>query len=105
MRYIKNGPYYQLKLEPGDEIVATLVAFLRRHRIKSSFLTAIGAAEDVVLGCFDPKKKGYHRRTFPGDHEVAALVGNTGWTRYAISTRSSRRLSSRPMPGICFRAS
>ena len=79
MRYIKNGPYYQLKLEPGDEIVSTLVAFLRRHRIKSAFLTAIGAAESVVLGCFDPKTKSYHKRTFHGDHEVAALVGNTGW--------------------------
>ena len=79
MKYAKNGPYYVLKLEPGDEIVETLVSFIRKHRIKSGFLTAIGAAEDITLGCFDPKMRTYHKRTFKGDHEVAALVGNVAW--------------------------
>jgi uncharacterized protein len=80
MKAVKNGAYWQLKLEPGDEIVATLGTFLKRHRIKSGFLTGIGAAENIVLGCFDPKTRSYHKRAFRGDHEVAALVGNTAWT-------------------------
>jgi predicted DNA-binding protein with PD1-like motif len=79
MRVVKNGAYWQLKLEPGDEIVTTLASFLRQHRIKSGFLTGIGAAEEIVLGCFDPKTRVYHKRTFRGDHEVCALVGNTAW--------------------------
>jgi predicted DNA-binding protein with PD1-like motif len=79
MKFLKNGPYFLLKLEPGDEIIETLVAFLKKHRVKSGFLTAIGAGEDLVLGCFEPKTKTYHKRTFKGDHEIAALVGNTGW--------------------------
>ena len=83
MKSLKNGPYWLLKLEPGDEIVETLVGFLRKHRVKSAFLTAIGAGEDLVLGCFDPKARSYHKRTFKGDNEVAAIVGNVGWLKQA----------------------
>lgn len=79
MRAVKNGVYWQLKFEPGEEVVATLSAFLRRKRIRSAALTGIGAAEDVVLGCFIPKTRKYRKRTFPGDSEIAALCGNTAW--------------------------
>jgi hypothetical protein len=79
MKSVRNGAYYQLRLMPGEEIMETLAGFVRSHRIRSGSLTAIGAAEDVTLGCFDPKTKAYHKRTFKGDHEVAALVGNVAW--------------------------
>ncbi|MCX6840921.1 MAG: DNA-binding protein [candidate division WOR-3 bacterium] len=79
MTAVRNGTYWQLRLMPGEEIVETLAGFVRRHRIKSGFLTAIGAAEDITLGCFNPKTRTYHKRTFAGDHEVAALVGNVAW--------------------------
>ena len=79
MKAVRNGPYWQLRLMPGEEIMATLVGFVRRQRIKSGFLTGIGAAEDIMLGCFDPKTRAYHKRVFRGDHEVAALVGNVAW--------------------------
>jgi len=79
MKAVRNGAYWQLRLMPGEEIVATLVSFVRSRRIKSGFLTGIGAAEDITLGCFDPKTRTYHKRTFKGDHEVAAVVGNVAW--------------------------
>ena len=79
MKAVRNGSYWQLRLMPGEEIVETLAGFVGSHRIKSGFLTAIGAAENITLGCFDPKTKVYHKRLFKGDHEVAALVGNVGW--------------------------
>jgi predicted DNA-binding protein with PD1-like motif len=79
MTYVRNGAYYQLRLMPGEEIITTIAGFVRSRRIKSGFLTAIGAAEDITLGCFDPKKRVYHKRTFKGDCEVAALVGNVAW--------------------------
>jgi predicted DNA-binding protein with PD1-like motif len=79
MKAVRNGAYYQLRLMPGEEIVESLVGFVRRRRIKSGFLTGIGAAERVVLGCFDPKTRTYRKRTFKGDNEVAALIGNVGW--------------------------
>jgi predicted DNA-binding protein with PD1-like motif len=79
MKAVRNGPYWQLRLMPGEEIVETLVGFVRRHRVKSGVLTAIGAAQDITLGCFEPKTKVYHKRVFKGDHEIAALTGNVAW--------------------------
>jgi predicted DNA-binding protein with PD1-like motif len=79
MRAVRNGSYWQLRLMPGEEIVGTLAGFVRSRHIKSGFLTAIGAAEDITLGCFDPKTRTYHKRLFKGDNEVAALVGNVAW--------------------------
>jgi len=83
MKAVRNGSYWQLRLMPGEEIVEALAGFVRHRRIKSGFLTGIGAAENIVLGCFDPKTRSYHKRTFKGDHEVAAIVGNVGWLKRA----------------------
>ncbi len=79
MKAVRDGGYYQLRLMPGEEIVGSVTNFARSRRIKSGFLTGLGAAEDIMLGCFDPKTKSYHKRVLKGDHEVAALVGNVAW--------------------------
>ena len=81
MKAVRNGSYWQLRLMPGEEIVETLAGFVRSRRIRSGFLTGIGAAENITLGCFDPRTKTYHKRTFKGDNEVAAVVGNVGWLK------------------------
>jgi len=83
MKAVRNGSYWQLRLMSGEEIVEIISGFVRKQRIKSGFLTGIGAAEDITLGCFDPKTKTYHKRTFKGDNEVAAIVGNVGWLEKA----------------------
>ena len=83
MKAVRNGGYYQLRLMPGEEIMETLAGFVRSRRIKSGFLTGIGAAEDITLGCFNPKTRAYHKRTFKGDNEVAAIVGNVAWLKQA----------------------
>jgi hypothetical protein len=36
MTAVRNGAYWQLRLMPGEEILATLADFVRRKRIKSA---------------------------------------------------------------------
>ena len=79
MKYVRTGGFYQLRLAKGEDILEALVGFVRRHDIKSGFFTGIGAAEDVVLGLYEPKKKVYVKRTFKGDCEIANIVGNVAW--------------------------
>jgi predicted DNA-binding protein with PD1-like motif len=79
VRKTRNGPCWLLRLEPGEEIVTALCGFLRRQKVKSGFLTGIGAARDVVLGHFAASTREYRKRTFRGEFEIAALVGNTAW--------------------------
>lgn len=79
MKAVRSGGYYQLRLMPGEEIVGSVTSFVRSRHVKSGFLTGLGAAEDIMLGCFDPKTKSYHKRVLKGDHEVAAFIGNVAW--------------------------
>lgn len=73
------GRGFILRLERDEEVIETLRAFVRSHRIGSGFFTGLGAARDITLGFFDPVRRAYRRRTFRGDSEIAALVGNVAW--------------------------
>lgn len=79
MKFRKNGPYYQLRLERSEEIVAALVDFARKRRIRSALLVGLGAGEEFVLGFYDLKRRRYLKRRFRGEHEIAGLVGNVAW--------------------------
>ena len=79
MRWAKPGSFYQLRLDPGEEVIEVLMDFVRRHRLGSGFFSGLGAADEVELGLYDIKHKTYHRRTFRGDWEIAGLTGNIAW--------------------------
>ena len=65
-----------LRLDRGEEVVESLVAFARQRGIRAGGLTGLGAADDIELGFYDPGTRAYTRRRFTGDHEIGALTGN-----------------------------
>ncbi|MEO0085133.1 MAG: PPC domain-containing DNA-binding protein [candidate division WOR-3 bacterium] len=79
MRFRKNGPYYQLRLERSEEIVASLATFVRKSKLRSAFLVGLGAGENLVLGFYDLRRRRYQRRRFRGEYEITSLVGNVAW--------------------------
>jgi len=79
MTSTRSGPLYQLRLAPGEDIPTAITGFVARHRIGSGLVIGLGAAERVVLGFFDRKRRRYVKRRFPAECEVASLVGNIAW--------------------------
>ena len=79
MTWAKVGNLYQLRLEPGEDVVSSAVSFVREHGIGSGQITGLGAADNIVLGYFDRKRRKYIRRRFPGECEIASLTGNIAW--------------------------
>lgn len=67
---------YTLRLDPGEEIVASLAVFAARENVRAGAISGIGAVGEVELGFFLPATGAYERRRFDGDHEIGALVGN-----------------------------
>ncbi len=65
-----------LRLDRGEDVVATLQAFAEREGVRAGFVSAIGATDDAELGFYEPGDRTYVRRTFTGDHEIGALTGN-----------------------------
>ncbi len=76
MEYRKFSQGYVLRLDPGEEIVASLTRLVEQEQVQLGSVTAIGAANDVTIGIFSTQEKQYHARRCQGDYEISALVGN-----------------------------
>jgi hypothetical protein len=69
---------YLIRLDPGEEVVASLVAFAERHRVTAGWVTGIGSLDQAILGFLDPKESVYLKRTFDERLEIGSLTGNIG---------------------------
>jgi len=79
MKIKKYRANYVLRLEKSEEIIKTLTEFIKAKKVKGAFLFGIGAGKEFTLGCYDLAKKAYIRRFFPGDWEIANMIGNISW--------------------------
>ena len=79
MKYREDAGAYLLKLEIGEEVMASLVDFARQTEIAGATIMAIGAMSDPVIGYFNTQTKEYDRRELSGDFEIVGLTGNIGW--------------------------
>ena len=76
MEYRKFDRGYVLRLDPGEEIVASLTRLVEEEKIELASVSALGAANDVTIGIFNTAEKKYYSRRYQGDFEISALVGN-----------------------------
>ena len=67
---------YALVFDPGDEVVAELLAFAQKLRVTAAHFQGIGALSDVVLGYFDWEKKQYRPIPLREQVEVLSLQGD-----------------------------
>lgn len=76
MEYKRFGDMIALRLDPGDEIVAQVLAVAEKENVTFASVTGIGGTDDVEVGVFDMAKKSYNRFAFTGTHEITSLTGN-----------------------------
>jgi predicted DNA-binding protein with PD1-like motif len=67
---------YVLALEPGDELIRSLIAFGRSEDVDGAALTGIGSVRGVELGFYHLDRQEYGRIRFDEPLEVCALAGN-----------------------------
>lgn len=67
---------YVLRIDAGEEIVASLAAFAEGVGLRAGMISALGAVGETELGFFARGTGEYVRRTFTGEHEIGALTGN-----------------------------
>ncbi len=71
---VSNG--YIIRLEKGEEVIATLSNFTEKEKIPGGFLYGLGTVKDATLGYFDLEKKEYLKKTFNEEYELSSFVGN-----------------------------
>ncbi len=67
---------YLLRLERGEEVVATLTAFCEKHVIKNAWLTGLGSIDNPTLAHYKVDNKKYSEKKIDGIFEVTNFTGN-----------------------------
>lgn len=76
MQWRRTRCGYLLRLLPGEEVIESLLRFLRQYDVASGGLSGIGALAEVELGFFRRGDRTYTRRAMSGEWELLSLTGN-----------------------------
>ena len=75
MQYKKFGNVYAVRIDKGEEILASLKEFAVKENIAFARVSAIGAVGSFTAGVFDTKTKQYCANEFEGNFEIVSLSG------------------------------
>jgi predicted DNA-binding protein with PD1-like motif len=75
-RPTKPGTRLLVRLDRGEEVLASLAALCSEQGIACASLTGIGAVRDAELGYYDLESFTYATRSVPEVCELVSLVGN-----------------------------
>jgi predicted DNA-binding protein with PD1-like motif len=76
MDYRQFGHSVVVRMDRGEEIVATLKTLCETLDVNLASVHAIGAVGKATIGIFRCATKVYEKTEFEGDFEIGALTGN-----------------------------
>ena len=76
MEYRKYGDTYYVRMDRGDEVVATLLDICKKEGIRSACYSGIGGCSDVEMQVFIPEKKEFETTKVEGMLELVSLMGD-----------------------------
>ena len=66
---------YVIRMDRGEEVMATLTALCEQESIRLASVEAIGAVDRAVVGLYDVDEKVYHKKEFTEPMELTSLLG------------------------------
>ena len=76
MEYKKHGNTFVVRLDRGDEVVASLKELALHENIKLAQVSGLGATDEFTVGCYSVQEQEYYPNTFTGSYEIVSLIGN-----------------------------
>ena len=76
MNYIKFKNKVIIRIDLGEEIVATIKKICNELNIKLATISGIGATNNATIGLYDVSSRKYQSKKLTGDNEIAPLYGN-----------------------------
>ena len=71
-----EGRIHFLRLDKGEELVATLKDYCQQEKVALGQINGLGAVGSFVVGLFEPEKKEYLSGEHEGAFEIVGLTGN-----------------------------
>jgi uncharacterized protein len=76
MKARQSGSAWIIRIQRGEEIVASLQKACTENQIRLGIVSAIGAVNEATIGLYDVDNKVYHSDSYTGDMEIVNLSGN-----------------------------
>ncbi|MBO7674025.1 MAG: DNA-binding protein [Atopobiaceae bacterium] len=76
MDYRRFGDAYYIRLDRGDEVIASILSVCEREGIASATYSGIGGCDEAQIQTYLPKANVFETRTLTGLLELASLTGN-----------------------------
>ena len=73
---IKQKNEYFLRLDKGEEILATIKQFCLKENIRSGFFTGIGVIDRLMLSYYDIHEKKYSDKLITKELEITNITGD-----------------------------
>ena len=75
MEYRRFNDAYIIRMDRGEEVMATLTDLCEKEDIRLASVAAIGAVDRAVVGLYDVGNKVYHKKEFSEPMELTGLLG------------------------------
>ena len=100
---------YLMRLDPHDDIVATIEALCLDKQIQNAAIWGIGSVQDPTLAHYRIDHKKYSERSFAGIFEIVSLTGNVAvfedqpslHLHAVISDESMQAFGGHLVKGVC----
>ena len=76
MDYQKLGDAYYIRMDKGDEMVASIIEVCQREGIASATYSGIGGCQDVEVQTFNPARGEFDTKRVEGMLELVSFMGN-----------------------------
>lgn len=76
MEYRKLGETYYIRMDRGDEVIASILEICRVESIPSAIFSGIGGCKSAELQVFIPEKGEFETEQLEGMLELVSLNGN-----------------------------